>query len=387
MIPKLLDQISMDDIEALVADQVHEGRTIDYKAALPGDQSDEKVKFLASVSAFANASGGDLVYGVTESEGVPTSIDGLAISDVEAAILRLENMIRDGIEPRITDIRIQPVTGFTRGPVLIIRIPQSWAAPHMVTFGMRSPFYARGSTGKHPMDVTELRAAFALSGSLPERMRRFRDERLSLIIAGDTPVRLSPGSKITVHLIPLSAFTTNQSLSVALIRAKEIDMPPLGASGWCSRINLDGIVTSSGDDRQLSKAYCQLFRSGIVEAVSARLLGDGDTQRFIASVAYEREVIGSVAKYLATLETLAVPFPIVIMVSLTSAKGVSMYVGSGFDGGSPIDRDTVCLPDVMVEARPDDVSRLLQPVFDAIWNACGLERSFNYDAGGNWRGR
>jgi len=29
----------------------------------------------------------------------------------------------------------------------------------------------------------------------------------------------------------------------------------------------------------------------------------------------------------------------------------------------------------------------LKTAFDSIWNACGLPRSLNYDANGNWVGR
>ena len=65
-------------------------------------------------------------------------------------ILRLESMIRDGIKPRIAGIHLRSVDGFADGPVLLVRIPKSYTAPHMVTFQDHSRFYSRNSGGKIP---------------------------------------------------------------------------------------------------------------------------------------------------------------------------------------------------------------------------------------------
>ena len=50
----------------------------------------------------------------------------------------------------------------------------------------------------------------------------------------------------------------------------------------------------------------------------------------------------------------------------------------------PIDRDTVILPDAVIESLDVNVSQALKPIFDAVWNACGFPCSFNYDKDGQW---
>ena len=55
MIQKAFAGIDKDDIDSLVTNQVKEGRTIEYKATLPGVKDAEKKEFLADVSSFANA--------------------------------------------------------------------------------------------------------------------------------------------------------------------------------------------------------------------------------------------------------------------------------------------------------------------------------------------
>ena len=66
MIPRDFDAITKADIEALVANAVAEGRALEYKQQLPGNGDEDKKEFLADVSSFANAGGGDIVFGVVE---------------------------------------------------------------------------------------------------------------------------------------------------------------------------------------------------------------------------------------------------------------------------------------------------------------------------------
>jgi hypothetical protein len=94
----------------------------------------DKREFLADIVSFANAAGGDILYGIDAKNGIPTSAFGTNAFDADATTLRLENMIRDGGSPRITGVQIRIVEGFRDGPILMLRIPKSWAAPHMVTF-------------------------------------------------------------------------------------------------------------------------------------------------------------------------------------------------------------------------------------------------------------
>ena len=59
MLPQHFDAIDKDDIERLVANNVAEGRTLDFKEELPGSSDNDKKEFLFDVSALANAQGGD----------------------------------------------------------------------------------------------------------------------------------------------------------------------------------------------------------------------------------------------------------------------------------------------------------------------------------------
>jgi len=342
MIQKRIDAIVADDLQALVNNGVREGRTIDYKRELPGGSDGEKKEFLADVSSFANAAGGDLVYGVVAKDGVPESIPGLADFNEDKERLRLESTIRDGVEPRVPRMHLKVIPGFPNGPVLVLRVPRSWSAPHMVTFKGSSRFFSRNSAGKFLMDVTEIRTAFEAAGDLPERIRRWRDERLGRIVANEGPMLLASSACLVVHLIPLESLTNPWRFDANDFRAKSVNFRPLGASGWDERFNVDGLLTFSvsRENRNLVQSYTQLFRSGRIEAVNAHCLDEHNGNRFLASVWYEREILGATQAYLTGLEALGVDLPIVFLLAIMGAKGAWMGVNPIYvDDCHPIDRD------------------------------------------------
>ncbi len=69
-INKPLEAIEESDLQNLVVERVREIKTIEYKQSLPGNSDGEKKEFLYDVSSFANAAGGDLIYGIKAEDGV-----------------------------------------------------------------------------------------------------------------------------------------------------------------------------------------------------------------------------------------------------------------------------------------------------------------------------
>jgi len=80
MINVPFDSIDKTIIESLFSNQVRENRTLDYKELLPANGRDDRKEFLADITAFANAAGGDIVFGITEKRqnnrptGIPEAI-------------------------------------------------------------------------------------------------------------------------------------------------------------------------------------------------------------------------------------------------------------------------------------------------------------------------
>ena len=351
-----------------------------------GNSDKDKKEFLYDISSFANTSGGHLIFGVKENNGVPTEICGLDIPDADAVILQLENKIRDGIAPRIPGIAAQAISLSNNRIVIVFRIPRSFSQPHMITFKNASKFYARNSAGKYQMDVGELRTAFTLSQNTVERIRSFRHQRLDMILSVETPINMNPGAKIVLHVIPIGAFDFAYNFDItSLEKSKQFPFPFSGTGGWEYRYNFDGLLITW----QSQLSYTQTFRNGIIEVVDAFMLGsrDNDRSNSIPSVKYETKVVNKLSEYILIQKMLGVEPPFFIMLSLLGVKGYLMSPPTGsmvFPGyGHPIDRDNLMMPEVMVENCDFEPSKVMKPIFDAVWNACGYPRSLNYNDSGN----
>lgn len=271
------EALDESDLQALVDDHVQEAKTIEYKQSLPGNSDGEKKEFLYDVTSFANASGGLLIYGMREKDGRAEELAGLEAADVDARMLRLQSVILSGVDPRIPGLGIRPVPLGTGRVAILIRVPKSWALPHMVKYGGSSKFYSRNSAEKYQLDVAELRSLFALSETTAERVRNFRAERLMKIIAGETPVPMDEHPRLVLHLIPLGAFDPAARFDLSSLQRETDNFRPMRASAWNGpRHNFDGMYTYATQEK-LARAYVQLFRSGIVEAVDTSMLSyEGD---------------------------------------------------------------------------------------------------------------
>ena len=393
MFKKPLVELEKNDIELIIKNGEIENRTLDYKQELPGNKDQDKVECLADISSFANASGGYIIYGLADkrdAEGKNTGIPeylGLGIVNIDQEKQRFENMLLNGIAPRINGIQFKEVGGFDNGPVFVIYIPRSWAAPHMVKFKNHYRFYSRNSSGKYPLDIDEIRAAFAQSEALPERIREFRLHRIAKIIEGDTSVSLLQGLKYVLDIIPFDAFKhgTLHDLSTFVFPGKE----KLPLAHWGGQIhtkyNLEGVVASRvvGPDWKLETyVYTQLYRNGIIEAVwmPYNPNTEGHVENDIC-VEYEKSVVSSIEKFFGIQKGLGVAPPICTMVSLLETKGRGLTEKTYVDHASQVlnslslKEERLLLPEVIFESFDVNVLEGMKPVFDIVLNAAGVSRA------------
>ncbi len=393
-----LKSLSKRDIDWLIATPVPEGRTIEYKQALPSGTDDDKRKLLASVSSFANAGGGYIVFGIKdkrvgdEPSGIPETVLGLGQANLGKAQADMDQILSTGLQPRVTRVDYK-IVDTDSGPVLVMQVPRSFNAPHAVKVkDWTFRFYTRTSSGKQPLDVPEIRAAFAASETLPERIRAFRAERLAMIIADDTPARMNDPRKVVLHVVPAAAFDTyaRQSVDLSGALGDPQKWPALlGRITSGRRYNLDGLL--GFDDRGAGKAtgaYTQLFRHGAVEAASSlHFQRDAENRKFVMGLTLEMDIVNCLASLTARLQQLGVTPPLVLMFTLIGATGYRVLTPDAYyrhDGGEPLDRDVVVVPEVIVEDYPTQWPPVLKPLFDAIWQAGGWDGSPSYDEAGNW---
>jgi hypothetical protein len=201
------DQIDESQLQRLVDAQSAEARDIEYKRQTYGGKDIDRAEFLADISSFANTAGGDLLIGIDAKGGIPLSITPIT-GDADSELLRLEEIARSGLAPRISNLVTKAIPISAGGKVLLFRIPKSYARPHRVIRNGpgNKRFWARSSNGKYEPNVEELRALFNLAPQLADQIRDFRMSRIAKIVGSGAPVRLLHDCRLVMHLVPFSAF-------------------------------------------------------------------------------------------------------------------------------------------------------------------------------------
>jgi hypothetical protein len=386
MISKPLTDIHLADLRGLLGN-VREGKTIEYKQAMPAKNDKEVIQFLSAVSAFANTAGGDLLIGVSSDDGTASGIPGIPLAGFDGEKLRLEQLLADNIEPRLPPVGFQSVECGNGNHVVIVRVPRSWLAPHRVN--KDNKFYGRNSAGKYALDVGELRSAFVLRESVAERIREFRRNRLLKIMNGDTPAPLAPSTSMVLHVVPLPSFGDRRFINVAEeLGARPVTMPmPLGSHGVGHGVNLDGVFVYAGPSLEECNGYGLLFRDACIEGVKQLSIDNG--KPYLAGSVFEQDVARTLRLYKQTCQQLEAGLRLYVGLSFCNAKGCTLrYDAGGYwsSTGAAFKDDVVVLPEFLVESDTADLPRLLKPAFDVVWNAFGHLRSDKYDAAGNWIG-
>lgn len=391
---KPFDEIGKPDVDVLVTNAEPEGRRLEYKESLPGGSDAEKREFDADVSSFANASGGTILYGIVEQRspsgaatGVPAVARGLANLNPDQELQRLEGIAIGGISPRIPGLRLKAVAGFPDGPVIVVRVPRSWRAPHMVSYQHSSRFYSRTSSGKYQLDVDEIRNAFRASESVSVQVRRLRDDRLARIEDGETPVPLSRnGMLLAMHCVPVSALDGQSQVDIRDVEARWRSLVPFGGPAPSYRINFDGLITHDASHKP-ARTYAQIDRTGVIEAVADTagvVAGDKIFGHYVESA-----VIEEVPHALALYRHLNIDAPVVVTVTAMNVNGLFVALRDEMQHfmhgrSQAIDRPVLRLPEVLFDDLDADPAAVLRPSFDTLWQAAGWGASPSYDQNGRW---
>lgn len=403
MLDKNIDQINIEDIKSLVETSVVEKKTLEFKAALPGNSHIDKREFLADSSSFANTEGGYIVYGVADSlvgKEVDLKILGFESKDIDSEISRLENLLRTAISPRM-NYNFGIIANGEKF-IVIIRIDPSLEAPHRVTLEGHDKFYKRNSNGKYPMEVSELRVSFLKTSSLIDNIKGFVNQRIFDVRAGDTPLPIiNRDCFLSIHIIPMSSFTTEHKLNneniLNLSNGKYNEFKPFSSSGYSHRINLEGVIVYATDrsNENIVRSYSQLYRDGRIESVESsvlgRIKGNQSDKRDIPMGWLEKEVMEYTVNSIKLLSELSFKPPFYVYLTLFGVKGLYVLIPDGLwyldkDGHQIVVND-LRLPPVIIDNIDFNIYEKFRPIFDIIWNASGFDRSFNFDKDGNYIGR
>jgi hypothetical protein len=372
---------------------MQESGTLEFKQEVNIEKENRK-EFLYDIASFSNNQGGAIIYGIIEKEGEAVGVKSID-KNLDALILTMEMLVRDGIKPVISGIMIYGIdTG--SGVVIVVEIPKSWNAPHMVTIGGTNKFYKRGEKGKYLVDVFELKNMFLLQGTIEQKVTDFINERINKILNNDTYVDLGNEGLIAMHLIPINSFGSYPSYNLPSTLKYGYPMISLSNKTYNDSVpNLDGIIAISRGNGQPSakNAYVQLFRNGIIETVSGQNLYSDDNFKGIPYYVnppepnYEGDIEYMIEEFARIHSEVKVSGPQILSVSLINIKGYRLELSSNDItriNAKPIQQNVIVLPNIYIEDLNTFNRRNLKPMFDTVWNASGLPESRSFDKNGDW---
>lgn len=152
-----LDDFTADTLQYLIENEVEENVHLDYKAGTALQKNDRgKNEITKDISAFANANGGIIIYGLAEKDHKPAKLAPFDGNDFSKE--RLDQIIAN-IQPSIKGVTIFPIRldGDVSQSVYVVKIPRSSNAPHMAT---DHRYYKRNNFQSVAMEDYEVRDLF-----------------------------------------------------------------------------------------------------------------------------------------------------------------------------------------------------------------------------------
>lgn len=390
MIPKSIADIAQADIDALVTNAVDESEQLDFKQVLAINTRDERKEFVSDVCAFANARGGDLIFGIQENtEGRAHAVAPMTFN-ADEEILRIENIIADSVEPKLFGVRAKAIA-YDAGAVLVVRVPRSVQGIHRNKLDER--FWVRESRSKRSLDVPALAIRFQGLAERQDKLSEFLAGRYAAVATDQLAVPMRPGPKLVIHVFQGFA-GIDQVIDVQSV-AEVLGLPiPTRPNGLDFRMTYEGPMQHSSIADGWIRAYTLTHHSGVIEGVS-KIADPGEPIRAETVECAILQYIGDLIP--AAIGKLSIDPPFVVRSSIVGGAGASVQPFSA--GGrwaldaprpSPISRTALVLPDAVLETGREDLPALFRPVFDRLWHTAGYQRSFTYQdrgAGLVWAGR
>jgi hypothetical protein len=386
-----LDQINEKDIASLKERRVREDQTLDYKQELDVRSDKGKFELLKDVTALANAAGGVILYGATEGEGddagLITDLPGLTI-EVDKTQNTIDQLLHDGIDERISGVRHRAIQRSDGRHYLIVRVPPSHLAPHMVRINFPNVrFYQRGTTSNQPMNARQIKEASLRAATALDRAKAFIAERIA--IASQRVIQREHGTdRVLLHVVPL--FGPLDSLDLAsqsvVERLKKVPVFGTDDDRYCEeRFALEGFYRElkAGDEVW---RYNLFLRNGAMEFQECDILRRGNPPRtellFFKARTVEEDILEMMKHVQGLTEAGMLQLPILVGITVIDVQGSVLdpewTSRRMFHATAPTSHRVIALDPVLISDWGTDLSRTMKRVFDIMWQAWGWPSSGSY---------
>lgn len=388
-------EITETDLQDLMVNRVRESQALEYKRDAYGRNDEQIREMLRDLSAMANAFGGDVLVGVDE-DGDGIAIDLPGIENAEEEAQRMISSCVSNIEERIFGLVAWPVPLNNGRHVIVVRIPRSLRAPHMVTFRGLNQFWVRHDRQKSSMSIHEIREACLRVEERMDKLEWFFENRKNVIRAamGNLPYYI-------VSVTPILVDAEVVDIRDAQIRNILADPPEQRREGWNVIIGGNPRPTLHGLSMEAHRwKSLELLRNGHLELRVAideesfcrsQVEIEGQQHPVLSAHPLVEYPVSLIRLGKAIYAYLGLTEPAVCFIGLFNVQGFALARYPTVERGRPASYyGPIPWREQDLEVGPRQIESLEQPdrairdFVDRIWQAFGFEQAPLFDAEGNF---
>jgi hypothetical protein len=394
VLAKELADLTEADIQALIDDRTPESMTLEFKRDLPGKDDKGRVELCKDVCALANSDGGDLVFGVAESDGCAGSIAPITGENADDATRRVKQVLDAGVEPRLArlPVKVVPVAG---GYVLVMRVPASLDGPHWVRVTNESRRFVYRDGGRvADMNYSQVRGAFLGSDAISKQIRAFRERRVAEAQVGIPGPVSVPAGVVMLQLVPFQSLRGDLRPDLKHFYKHYVELSSESWRSYSRRMTVDALMVYEEPSRPGADAYIQMFRDGTLEAVfcaSSEAMDPRSVSPAVGTKQVEAISMGmEIRELVRHLSRVARSFGATgrgaLIGSILHTQEMRLSIGSGRRGSHIADRSPLLLPELMIDDMADDaqIERATRELLDLIWQSFGERECSLYRVDGTW---
>lgn len=204
----------------------------------------------------------------------------------------------------------------------------------------------------------------------------FHNLRRRNIKEENTPVGLDTEKFLLIHIVPSQSFASPDLIDIQDVETRIDALKPIDKRMGYETFNSEGLAQI--DSSKQTTSYVQLFRCGVIEAVTGSLFYEKKGKELLSGERMEKGLVEAVERFLEFYEDKDIEYPFYIQVSLVGVEGVEIYYDSLMRTESEIKEDMVSRYNIGVE-EGQELPLKLKPIFDTIWNSAGLDSSVFFE--------
>jgi hypothetical protein len=384
---KKLSDIQVEDLQRLIDEKVQERDTVEYKRDMYGTTDADKREMLRDITSMANHRGGYLLIGIDEDdEGIPANIIGTESGN---HVERIRSCCLDNIEKRIIGLDIRDMPLGNGKVVVIVSIPESINAPHMIIQSGLNQFWKRHGRQKDKMTIDEVGEAFDRRLSNLNRLDRFLFIRKAEIledIGEQTLMIISASPAYLRDEIVLS--NQDEKIRTMIRNPTRYQNQNDGIYSGTPYPTINGLRADNRipfhSDNKTVNQYIEVFFNGYIE-FGFLMTPFSQHGTYFASLVETPYIVDFLGFTQNIFEQFFPFLPIIVSFSIFNAKGIWLATSnSGEDAKVKWQRQHLELGNFFIDNISNERKLVTKRICDRIWQCFNREKCNLFDNDGTF---